>query len=511
MAAVYASIASYHATYIKHCGLFSSPELEQILLTIGTKAIKSKGDRCKNNSLNGTPKNILHVVFGVWSIGGHSRLIWRWIQQDNQRVHSVVLTQQSIASVPKSLKDSVFNSHGKIYTLNKTIGSYIAKAKRLREIAASADVVVLHTIDDIIPIIAFADKQKSPPVIFVNHADERFWLGVGIADIVANLRKSGMKLSRERRGIEAERNTLLPTIVEPIQRVLSQAEAKRQLGLPEKSILLLSIARAVKYKTIDGTNFADAHVPLLKQYEQGILIVVGPGEKEDWSAAIQQTQGRIKVFAEREDTAVFYQAADIYVDSFPFVSITSLLEAGSYGVPLVSRYPYSDECQILGADMPGLTGNLIRVRDIEEYIAVLSHLVENEEFRLCLGERTKKQIVNIHTTSNWQCFLEDLYVRVNTVPRIDLRTVTSDRIFLGEPDIFLQRAFYQLPNKEHINIDETIQNNVGFMPFDERLRLWFKLLKMRGFGRMGRLNLLLPQWLHWRLSQLFMKLPSIKL
>ncbi|MBD2164367.1 glycosyltransferase [Calothrix membranacea FACHB-236] len=502
MAAVYADLAAFYATYMQHCGLFASPDLERILLTIGTKAIKTSYGFGKNYSFDGTVKNVLHIVYGVWSIGGHSRLLWRWIQQDKERFHSVVLTQQSLEDVPKLLKDTVLNSHGQIYALDKTIGSHISKAKRLREIATSADVVVLHTIDDIIPIIAFADKEKCPPVIFVNHADERFWLGVGISDIVANLRESGLKLSRERRGIEVERNMLLPTLVEPVDRLLSRADAKQQLGISQDSVVLLSIARALKYKTIDGINFAYAHVSLLKQYKQAILIVIGPGNKEDWSAAIQQTQGRIKVFSEREDTAVFYQAADIYVDSFPFMSITSLLEAGSYGVPLVSRYPYSDACQILGADMPGLTGNLIRVHDIDEYKQVLSQLIEDEEFRLCLGSTTKKQIVDIHTGSNWQQFLQDIYLQATTVPRVTLKSAARDQIFLGEPDVYLQRIFYDAPSKKYIKIDEMVKNRARFMPFFERLRLWIKLLKMGDFGRMARISILLPHWLYSRLLKL---------
>jgi glycosyltransferase involved in cell wall biosynthesis len=493
IAAGYAHIASLYA-FTGHCGIFASPELEQILLTIGRKAIKSSRYPSKSATLPGKPKHVLHVTNGVWSIGGHSRMLWRWIQQDTERSHSVVLTRQSLADTPKVLKDAVLNSYGKIYALQETIGNLVSWAKRLREIAASVDMVVLHTMEDIIPIIAFANKEQSPPVIFVNHADERIWLGVGISDVVANVRESGMRLSQKRRGIEAERNVLLPIILNPIYRTLSRAEAKRQLGLSNDSIILLSIARSLKYKTIDDISFADAHVPLLKQHERAVLLVIGPGDSEDWSAAIQQTEGRIRVFGHTEDTAVFYQAADIYVDSFPWVSNTSLLEAGSYGLPLVSRYPYSsDTCEIFGADMPGLTGNLIRVQNISEYTAILSRLVEDENFRLSLGEATRSKIVETHIGSNWQRFLEDIYSHAATVGQITQALTARDQMFLGELDVLLPTVVFR---QDNLDLDRMILNCVRLMPLEKRFSIWFKQIKMGDFGRMGHISFLLPQWLY---------------
>jgi glycosyltransferase involved in cell wall biosynthesis len=497
-AAAYADIAASYA-FRRHCGIFVSPELEHVLLTIGKKAITSSHRPSKKTLLPEKPMRILHVATSVWDIGGHSRMLWRWIEQDTNRSHSVVLTRQSLGDVPKVFIDTVFKSHGKIHLLQKTIGSLISWAKRLREIAATVDLVVLHTMEDIIPIIAFANKEQSPPVIFVNHADERIWLGVGVSDVVANLRDSGMGLSKKRRGIEAERNALLPIILSPISRTLSRAEAKRQLGLPDDSIVLLSIARALKYKPINGISFADAHVALLKEHHQALLLVVGPGDSENWSVAIEQTQGRIKVFGQTQDTSIFYQAADIYVDSFPWISNTSLLEAGSYGTPLVSRYPYSnDACEIFGADMPGLTGNLIRALNLEDYTAALSRLIEDKDFRLSLGEATRKKIVETHIGNNWQSFLEELYSRAATVSSITVASNPRDKMFLDEVDVLLPNVIL---TQDNVGLDELFLYSITLMPLQKRFSIWLKYIKMGNFGRMGHISLLIPKWLYTRLVQ----------
>jgi Glycosyl transferases group 1 len=488
--AAYAEMAAKHAGF-KHCGLFVSPDLEQVLRLIGQKTMSSRSSISQRTSPPELPKHVLHVATGVTYLSGPPRLLGRWMQQDHERIHSLVLTEQSPDEVPQTLRDIVASRHGKIYGVSDS--SYTVRAQNLRECAVNVDLVVLHlTIYDIIPIIAFANKEQLPPVIFVNHGDHWFWPGVSISDVVVNLRQSGMKLSQERRGIEANRNVLLPTILEPPRRKLSRTEAKRQLGLDENSVVLLSIARAGKYRTVDGINFAQAHVRLLEQQDRAVLIVIGPGSAEDWSAAIQQTQGRIRVLEQTEQTAVFLQAADIYVDSFPITSVTSVLEAGSYGIPLVTRFPYPNHCEILGSDAPGLEGNLIRVQNLEEYTVVLSRLINDVPFRVSLGEATQKKILETHIGCNWQHTLDQIYVHAAKLPRINELSTSGDRLCLGEPDVFLPRILSDVIGLDFYELDEMMMARLGYLPFEERVRLWIRLLKKGDLGRRGRLSLLHP-------------------
>jgi glycosyltransferase involved in cell wall biosynthesis len=486
-AAVYGQIAANYAQ-LNHCGFFVSTELDELLLKIGRAAIPPNFVAAKGIDLSQNPQKILHVSTRLGAVGGIPRLMWRWIQQDRTRSHSVALTRQAPSEVPANLIDAVFNSHGKIHILNDRSDGTISCARRLRECAQDADLIVLHTWEyDVVPTIAFANQEKVPPIIYTNHGDHWFWVGAGIADVVANLRESGMRLAQTRRGIEVKRNLLLPTILEPFDRVLSRTEAKQQLGIDRNSVMLLSIARSVKYKTIDGVSFAEAHIPLLKKYPQAILVTIGAGDsQEDWSAAIDLAQGRIKILKETNDTSVYYQAADIYVDSFPFSSITSILEAGGYGVPAVSRYPYSsDTCEILGADMPGLTGNLIRVQDLEEYTTVLSRLVENEKFRVSLGEATRAKIAATHWGDNWQNALNDIYFQAMRLPKVSATSANLSEMCICEPDVFL-------PSVNNTNITTVVNWHLSLIPLGQRLRLWTSLVKKYGF-RNNPLNSLLPE------------------
>ena len=495
-AAIYAAVAAFHAS-VRHCGVWSSSKLERILLDIGRKAVPVQPNAEPQVPISRETKTVCHVVTSVMAIGGLSKMLWRWTSQDKARCHSLVLSKQSHHQIPLGLRAAVEQSGGGIHHLDAVIGSLLERARRLREIAALADIVVLHVHpDDVLPSIAFASRPRRPSVVYLDHADHSFWVGAGVSDVVANMRETGARLSRERRGIDAGRIALLPTVIEPSQRILSRVEAKRRLGLPGASVVLLSVARARKYRSFGGATFADSHLAVLDKHQNAILVVVGPGRQEDWSDAVRRTGGRIITCDECDDPSQYFQAADIYVDSFPFVSITSLLEAGSYGTPLVSRFPYGDACGILGADMPGLTGTLMRVRSPEEYVAQISRLIEDERLRERLGEQTREQILKEHTRDKWLESLQAVYDLARSVGRLEDKPLTTDRMFVGEPDVFMQSIHDEDRRAE--STDTLIQLNLPLIPLRQRLRLWLDLARHRRLQRIGRYGPmvhLLPAWL----------------
>lgn len=490
-AAAQATYAAYYAQRC-HCGLFVSPELEEVLASIGREVFT--GEKVQRKISSGI-KRVLHIGTNMSVISGNPRLIRRWIQQDSTRCSDLVLTKQAPDPLPESVRSAVLAGHGRIHLLNRGSGGFISWARKLRRLAADVDLIIHHCWEiDVVPSIAFADSENLPQIIYVNHGDHWFWLGSSFSDAVVNLRESGMRHARNRRYTEASRCLLLPTPLEPAQRQFSRAEAKHRIGLDEESVMLLSIAGAAKYKTVDGVNFAQAHLPVLKSCKKAVLIVVGPLGKEDWSEAIHEAEGRIRVLPQTEDTALYYQAADIYVDSFPFTSITSLLEAGSFAVPLVSRFPFGDQSEILGSDAPGLKGTLIRSRTLDEYTTELTHLVMDEMKRVSLGELTKEVIEINHWGIGWQQNLEDVYAQILKLKKREPQERhVKDQVFDCEPDIFLPFIH------EHTWHPEWIRRFViRSMPFSVRMEFWNSLRKIHGHRSTS--SWLLPEWLYVRCS-----------
>ncbi len=346
-AASAAQVAANHAT-LWHPGTFAHGGLDRIVHQLGQAALDH--DTLRRPEA-GFALRILHVATQVGAIGGHVRMMRRWIELDTENIHSVALTRQT-QPPPEQLEAATTASGGCIHYVNARMGGPRAWARALQPLLTDADIVVLHVHNqDIIPFLALSGMHHRPRVILLNHADHIFWVGAGLVDVVVNTRRSGGVLSAGRRHIPAERNLLLPLCLEPGGRIDSRAQAKRLLGLPNSSIVILTIARSSKFRPVGGQSFADALMPVLRADPRVHLVAVGPGGTEDWSAAMAQVPGRIITHPERPDTRSFLEAADIYLDSFPFPSITSLFEAGLFGLPLVTRAAFGPGCEIMEAEL----------------------------------------------------------------------------------------------------------------------------------------------------------------
>jgi hypothetical protein len=145
---------------------------------------------------------------------------------------------------------------------------------------------------------------------------------------------------------------------------------------------------------------------------------------------------------------------------------------------------------------------LIRVRDIEEYTAVLSRLVEDEEFRLSLGEATQKKIAETHWPNNWQHRLEDVYRCAMTVSTVNKSMTAMENMFIGEPDIFLP-----IVHGGDINFDWVIHTYMGIMPLSLRWLYWKRLYRKHASSY--SLSFLLPQWLYRHYIRFRLTLKSI--
>ena len=492
IAAFYASTAATIATH-KHCGIFVSPRLEAMLSAIGGRIVSQK--RKFRAEQNRKIKNVLHVGSELSSVGGLTRMISRWIDTDSGRVNSLVLTQHR-GDIPQHLTDAVYRSGGQIVRLNRTIGSRFDWARSLRKIASSHDAVILHIhCEDVVPILALADKTGLPPVIFLNHADHLFWLGADVADLVLNLRDAATDISIHRRGIEPPRNFLLPTIVEQTVRRHTPQAAKLKLGLPPDSILLLSVARSPKYRSLNGVSFADRHVRLLEKFPTARLIVVGSGEPNDWQAAKSLVNGRIMGLPEQPNPRLYFEAADIYLDSYPFASSTSMMEAAGYGLPVVTIFPWPEQANIFGINHVGLVGTSLVATTTDEYNSLLERLVVDADFRAQKGKAAYEAMERFHAPAGWRSYLEAVFERAEKlVPRNNKQTENNsalERPQFGPADNLHEDIVGS--NYSAAQIDMVY---MGALPFRQRMWLWSSLRKRGEIkGATAILRLLLPEWL----------------
>lgn len=503
-AASEAQAAAWYAV-LCHPGAFASSSLERALWQIGAQALGREALR--HHAVRGGSLRILHVATEVGATGGHVRNMWRWINEDAGNRHSVALTRQH-GPTPEPLHTAVARTGGSLHRLNRRVGKLLTWAGALRGLCAEADVVVLHTYNhDVIPFMALAGLQRPPRVILVNHADHLFWLGAGFADMVVNTRQSGRALSAARRGIPAWRNALLPLCVEPIERRLPRPEAKRGVGLPPDAVVLLTIARRIKFRPFAGIAFPDPLVPLLREDSRLHLVAVGAGKTVDWSAAQAAAPGRVLPVPETPQTGLYLDAADIYLDSFPFVSITSLFEAGLHGLPLVTRDAYGTEAAVIAADSPGLDGSLLRTTSAEEMRDVIRRLAGDTQLREETGARTRAAIREVNMGPFWRRSLEALYEELFALPPLDPPIAREDTPeVLTDIDLFTPFIYGDLARRgsreERLTVAESLALKTA--PLGWRTRRAASMIRDRrlGFMPMPLWRQFVPEWAGCRLRSL---------
>ena len=475
-AAALAQIAAA-STFPSHIGLFASPRLEALLLGIGRRLSigATRGERPQEGGQAAAGKPaVLHVLTYARPVGGDSRFVWRWIDQDRSSRHSVAVTAQDDVefAVPEALIDAAEGSGGAVHVLAASADRPLERARQLRALCRDVDTVVLHLFPgDVIPVLALAAECEGVRVAFVHHSDHTFWVGASVTNLMAHCRTQPPGFLASRRALDPGRAALLPIPLTPPGRGRGLADAKRALGVPVDAIVLLTIATPFKFTSIGGIGFLDLVVPVLQRMPQAVLLAVGPKPQGAWQAAIERTQGRILALGTRWDTDAIYDAADIYLDPFPFSSSTSLLEAGSRGIPLLAYCPPRPEAWLLGPGAPGFEDGLEQAGDVAAFETSLTRLIDEADHRERRGRIAREAILSKHSGAGWR----DAVAGVHTA----LRQADGATCLRGDQDGFeagpLDLAVAQLYASVQTGVADAIHGVIGPWPWRRRLPILWRL------------------------------------
>ncbi len=430
-AAAWAQAAANFASR-NHTGLFASAPVERLLARIGRAATNrsARGSGSAVGSRHGGRRRVLHIVTETYPVGGHTRLLERWMRIDSESRHSLAVTQQGRAALSREVSAACQASGGSLHLLRESARRGLAEdALLVRSLAEQADFVVSHAHPyDVVPALAVASRA-APASIMLNHADHVFLAGTSAFDAIACLRDSGAALCRERRGLSGARLALLPIPLDlpTVARTREKAKADltAELGLEAGTTLVLTVAQPYKYAPAGGIDLLAAIAGVLASRRSIALVAVGPEESGGWAEAAKRACGRVRALGVRRDVDRFYAAADVYLDSAPFASLTSLLEAGMHGVPVVSYQPVA-EARVLCSDDRGLRGVHVVARTAAELERDLCSLLDDRSMRENLGERTRESIMSTHSPTIWRARLEELYMRAS-----ELRLVRDDSLADG--------------------------------------------------------------------------------
>jgi glycosyltransferase involved in cell wall biosynthesis len=397
-----ASMASY-----RHPGVLVSPRLERVLAGLGA--------RLRPFAPRPAPTGrVLHVASEVYAVGGHTRMIWRWIDRDRAHRHSLLVTGQH-GDVPAGLLTAVRDAGGEAIGL--TPGAPVMdRAQALRDAAAGADVVVVHAHPmDPLPALALADAPGRPPVVYFNHADHVFWLGASIADVVHCVRPVGAEMAGAR-GIAAERCLVTSAPVSGADGNGTAAAAERererpgvlaQLGWPPDSVVLFSAGSLDKYRGPAGLTLLDLVDPVLRGQPRARLLVAGAVADDTWSRARARHAGRVAAVGPLPTLAPLFASADVYLESRPLGGPGVSSEAAAHGLPVLTHAGTPLEASLFCTDARyGAT----LVLGAGDYRRELIRLVGDPARRAELGAAAQAAIAA--TDAQWEASVERVYARV---------------------------------------------------------------------------------------------------
>jgi hypothetical protein len=273
--------------------------------------------------------------------------------------------------------------------------------------------------------------------VVVDHGDHVFWLGSGIAGSLATLRPSGRAVATTRRGINPERMVDFPIPINPLERRRGREEAKVAVGLDPSSTLLLSMAAAPKFTPMGDRTFMSLVSEVMVAAPESVLVVIGPDINGlGWSNLASTLPGRVHVIGPLPEPTSYLEAADIYLDSFPFSSLTSMYEAAMFATPVVSLA--RPEAGAMAADDAFLDLGL--VTDAAAWVASVSELVAQPALRFERASELSETLRETHGSAAVMRAVETLYRKAGELDHPNGVKIGLPR--LDAPDAYL--ATYQV-------------------------------------------------------------------
>ena len=416
-----ATLAASHAWW-GPTGLLADPVLEGLVIDAvadGRPPVVDGGRRTGR---------VLHVLSEAYDVGGHTRLARRWISRDTGRVSSVALTNQ-LQAVPGDLAEVVRASGGRLHDLRAADPDLLPRARALRALFDDVDVVVLHVHPyDAVALAAVGLPGVRPPVVFENHTDHAFWLGVGVADVVSDFRSN--RLTTALRGVAPERVAVLPLPIDPPVSDADPVQLRRRLGIAPDAVVAVCVATTAKVAPTWGRGMAALVDRALSWSPRLTVVMVGAAATDEWTRLVARHPGRLLVVGAVPDPDPWYLLADVYLDSYPTRAGTSVLEAALVGKPVLTivDLPATELTHVFQSDSPGMVGRP-RVGTAQQYVTALRRLVDDPELRAREGSLVQDAVRAAHCGPAWDEALEAVYARARTAGPADrpARRTTDER------------------------------------------------------------------------------------
>lgn len=476
--------------WMRSSGFFSALKLEECISEIARRVQLPAVQDVKLSK-----NSVCHILTRAKVVGGHTKLVCRWVFEQRDKCHNLILTRQMGARVPSSLIEAIKQSGGVIIDLQEKQHQWEKRLSLLVYMIESSSAVVMHTHPyDALAIIAIRKSTSRPPVAYMNHADHVFWLGANVADLYIHIRESAIDLSVSRRGISRANCSVLPIPIDQRPRSFKdRLSSRKELGICESTIVALTIASGYKMMKLGLVDFARHHAELASRHENFIHIIIGNESDARWDEASRISNGRLRVLPPTPKVKRYLLAADFYVDSYPLGSITSYLEAAAAGLPIIGFDPWMGLGRVICSPeaMVNDSASKFKFIDKDEYNSSFDLLIASQELRTETGLDLTEKIESHYASDAWRQTLNNLWQRFESTD-----IAIENRLSLDEQNCNIELIDYILVLLGQRSGDNT--NDVDILMAGLPLKVKMDLLGNIKFGLPG----LLPERLLRKINAL---------
>jgi hypothetical protein len=452
-----------------HFGNFYCNRIESELLKIG-RLNTVKSEKEINNG------KVLHVASELYQIGGHTRLFESYLDIFDGFVNHLFLSRQSNQQLPSRIRQN--KKIANIFVSQNE--SHLSRAKSLAEIWNNYDFVVLYIHpDDVIPIISFG-MNPNDKLFYVNHADHCFWVGKNIINTCINTRPIGNEICKQYRGIS--KNKIIPLI-------RTEHFQKKKCGLEDNKVAFGSMTSLYKILPKGKKNFLTDIYELLDIHKDAIFHLIGISENDIVHFGYKSNlNNRLKLYGVIEQPQEILLKIDIYLEGYPYNSMTAMYDAIYAGACPVLMYEIDDINSYMENEL-SFQGILSHSKDKKEYLIHIEKLVgsvhERNTIRGKLFERLMKFNSIEYARNIFFSTIESTdFVQYNSIDISEL----SKQTYEFDVNQFRQKGSFSLMNF----VDLDLFNKLNFTL---KLKLICCFLYANRFSLKSiRLNLKLLKW-----------------
>jgi hypothetical protein len=185
--------------------------------------------------------------------------------------------------------------------------------------------------------------------------------------------------------------------------------------------VVLSVASEYKFRTLGEPTLAD----ILARSAQPHLRyeLVGP---RSVPSVDDLPRSNVRAWGVQSDTSLFLAAADAFLDSWPFSSLTSALEAGVAGLPIITA-TWGRAGTVHALDSPGLDDGVVAIQTGAQLVDFLEVFAGDRVAKDVQG-KVSSRIIELHSGDGWREVLKTVYAMAgSSASRGETGMQTKDR------------------------------------------------------------------------------------